>query len=291
MALCAGSGGSVDDGDSAHIGSLTHGDALAYLTVAIDTLSALAASSSEPGPSSDPDADPDSAAAPAPMSPTAPPLSAAADAPPSAPQPPLQALRRLPSLLFATIQAVGGQDVGEDEGSGEVLPRVFTTPFNRFQLVHCIATQHMAADASHEPEAQDVYASMRTSNRFSPHYFTDYVTAAAATRAALAGLDAALRSGAGEGGPAESIRDMLRKPRMLAKVRVQMAERGACAQQAVSLLASALVAEPGLAAEFHAQVRPPTLPRPRCRTRCCCAFILWHMSGMSIWVGIQLHAA
>lgn len=257
--MCADAAAADEGGDSAHIGSLTQGDALAYLTVAIDTLSALAASSS---PSAPPAADTDADAA-SPPPPTAPPLTGDADAAPAAPQ--LQALRRLPSLLFATIQAVGGQDVGEDEGSGAVLPRVFTTPFNRFQLVHCIATQHVAAEASHEPEAQDVYASMRTSNRFAPHYFTDYVTAAAATRAALAGLDAALRSGAGEGSPAESIRDMLRKPRMLAKVRVQMAARGACAQQAVSLLASALVAEPGLAAEFHAQVRPrPCQPEGHC---------------------------
>lgn len=242
-----------------HIGPLTRGDALAYLTVAIDTLSALATSSSAvPGPS-DTDAGPAGATtlggvAASQLAPTAPPLSGSGTAPPSAPPQPLQALRQLPSLLFATIRIVGQQDADEDEGGAAVLPRVFTTPFNRFQLVHCYAHEHAVADASHEPDKQDVYALMRTSNRFAPHYLTDYVTAAAATRAALAGLDATLRSGTSEGSPGESIRDMLRRPRMLAKIRVQMAERGACAQQAVSLLASALVAEPTLAAEFHAQV-------------------------------------
>eukprot|EP00892_Ulva_mutabilis_P008110 jgi/Ulvmu1/5671/UM024_0018.1 len=253
------------DFGNAHIGPLPHGDALAYLTVAIDTLSALATSSSAAPASSATDADPGTAAAgggvAAQPPPTAPPLTRSAAAPPSAPLQPLSALRGLPSLLFATIQAVGRQDVGEDEGGVTVLPRVYTTPFNRFQLIHCYAHEHALADASHEPDKQDVYASMRTDNRCAPHYLTDYVTAAAATRAALAGLDAALRSGTGEGGPGESIRDMLRKPRMLAKIRVQMAERGACSQQAVSLLASALVAEPALAAEFHAQSIPGAVMR------------------------------
>jgi hypothetical protein len=139
----------------------------------------------------------------------------------------------------------------ENAPAQAALVRVFTTPLSRFFHVHLPAYSAYTPFPGDPACASDPYAFCRSDNPLDPHYLTDYVTPAAAVRTALAGLDAALRRSP----PCNGLRARLRDPQVLAKIRVQMAQPGACAQQAVSLLASALVADPALAAGFSAQVR------------------------------------
>lgn len=204
---------------------LSSGDALSYLTVTLDTLIVLAAAHAR----------------------------SSNDHPDTVP--PLTALSELPDLLFDALFVMAAFDT---EHGNAALTRVYTTPLNRFLHIHC--TPHYFNSFPGQADIPvDPFSYCRTENSLDPHYLTDYVTPKAALRTALAGIDAALRRGATNGEGMESLRARLRQPELLSKIRVQLSQPGACAQQAVSLLASALISDPSLAAAFNAQACSPQL--------------------------------